>query len=120
MKTQMRQKLVICNSFLFLFFAITVMQFINCSNATTIANVGYGKSFFYKNCGICHNRKYDGSDGTPGLLTFNNYDSLSLDEKLRGIKLDSIHGVILYPLKYSDKEIVSLNEFIKEYFKPSY
>jgi hypothetical protein len=59
-------------------------------------------------------------DKTPGLITFYDYDSLTLLKKLRQIQKDSVHGSYLKSLNYSSKEINSICAYIKYYFKPRY
>jgi hypothetical protein len=111
------QKLV-RNSIIFIYVIVIGLQLMNCT--TGKANKSYGKYFFNENCSVCHYKKYDGIEKSPGLLTLSKYDSVTLAEKMRGIKQDSIHGIILQTVKYSDKEINSICEFIKDYYKMDY
>ena len=96
--------------------SVVCIQFIKCSGTAVKEDKGYGKLFFYQNCAICHMQKYDGIDKSPGLLTLNSYDSLTLFNKMKGIKQDSIHEVILQSVDYSEKQIKSVCKFIKSYY----
>lgn len=118
MKMGVQQKLI-SRSIFILFGFIVFFNFLSCSDSDTKADVGYGKSYFMNNCSACHGR-YNGFDNTPGMLTMYNYDSLTLLKKLRDIKQDSIHRRYFNSEKYSNKEINSILEFIKEYFEPHY
>lgn len=91
----------------------------NCKHSNTKGDIGYGKSFFTQNCSTCHGRN-DGFDNAPSLLTLNAYDSLTLLKKLSSIKRDSLHGNYFKSIKYSNREINSIEEYIKKYFEPHY
>lgn len=118
MKMEVRQKLII-HSLYFLFGIVFLLQFIQCNESDTKEDIGYGKSFFIENCSSCHQRN-DGYNEAPSLLVLNNYDSLSLFNKLSNIKQDSIHGNYFKNLKYSNKEANSIYEYIKHTFEPHY
>ena len=91
----------------------------NCNYSNTKADIGYGKSYFSKNCSACHGRN-DGFDNGPSLLTLNNYDSLILFKKLTDIKTDPFHENYLKSLPYSNREINSICKYIKNYFELHY
>jgi mono/diheme cytochrome c family protein len=91
----------------------------SCENSNARADIGYGKSYFTINCSSCHGRN-DGFGNAPSLLTLNDYDSLILLRKLRDIKKDSLHSDYFRSVKYSDREINSIREYIKNYFEPHY
>jgi mono/diheme cytochrome c family protein len=86
---------------------------------TSTAGIGYGKLFFYKNCSACHGPR-DGYKNAPTTFDLNKFDSLELQNKLKNIKSDSVHKHFIEPIEYSDKEIISIREFIKDYFNPRY
>jgi hypothetical protein len=82
-------------------------------------DIAYGDTLFSKSCSPCH-AEIDMPDKTPGLLTFYDYDSLTLLRKLRQIKNDSVHVNYLKSMGYSTKEVNSICAYIKNYFKPRY
>jgi cytochrome c553 len=113
----LRQKLI--NSIAILFSFILLRQITGCTNNSSKADVTYGNSFFTKNCSHCHAQN-DMADKTPGLVSLNNYDSLTLLKKLIEIRKDSVHGDYLKPVNYSSKEIDAIYAYIKDYFRPRY
>lgn len=90
------QNLVIRHSIIVILVVTILLQFISCNDSHLDASVGYGKRFFLKNCCSCHGM-YDGFRNAPNFVNLSKYDSLTLVEKLRSIKRDSIHNVILHP-----------------------
>jgi len=112
-KLTKRYSVIILSGFAFL------IQITNCKNFNTKDGIGYGKSFFNDNCSACHG-KNDGFDDAPSLLTLNNYDSITLLKKLNSIKQDSVHRNYFKSIKYSNKEINSIAQYIKDYFIPHY
>ena len=107
------------NSIRLLFCFILLFQATGCIDNNPKGDIAYGSTFFSKSCSSCH-AEVDMPDKTPGLITFYNYDSLSLLRKLRQIQKDSVHGVYLKSVNYSTKEINSIYAYIKNYFEPRY
>ena len=107
------------NSFLILLVFFFLFQIIKCKNTNSEADVGYGKTYFNQNCNACHGQ-LSGFENAPSLSSLNNYDSLDLLKKLISITKDSLHRHRLESVNYSNKEINSINVYIKNYFKPHY
>jgi mono/diheme cytochrome c family protein len=118
MKTVALQKLI-THSLYFLFGIVFSLQFIQCNESDTKGDIGYGKSFFIKNCASCHQWN-NGYKGAPGLLVLNSYDSLTLFNKLHNFKQDSVHGNYFKDLKYTNKEVNSIYKYIRYTFEPHY
>lgn len=116
---EMQQKLAIRSSIIMICGFIFMYQLTNCKESNGKENLGYGKTFFNQYCSACHG-KNDGFNNAPSLLALNNYDSLTLLKKLRGIKKDSLHNSCLKSVKYSNKEITSIEKYIKDYFELHY
>jgi cytochrome c553 len=112
----MRHKL---NSIIIAFVFFFLLFGIKCKQSDTVADVGYGKEYFKKNCYACHARTY-GYKNAPTIFLLNKYDSLNLFNKLNDIMKDSIHSQRLELKKYSRKEIYSIQKYIKTYFDPVY
>jgi cytochrome c553 len=118
MKMEVQQKLAIRHSIIIAFGFVFLLQLINCKDSNTKADLGYGKSFFNQNCSSCH-EKNGGFDNAPSLVLLNKYDSLTLLKKLSDIKQDSLHGNYFKSVKYSNREINSIEEYIKNHCCPT-
>jgi mono/diheme cytochrome c family protein len=110
----------IISSIIALFGFIFLLQIAGCRNNNSKANIGIGNSIFNQYCSSCHGLKDGGFNNAPGLITLDNYDSLTLLKKLRQIGDDSLHGSYLKSINYSNREVTSIYQYIKNYFKPHY
>ena len=79
-----------------------------------------GKSFYKEKCLSCHGFTTSSTIDAVTLMTMNDYDSLLLLAKLRNLKKDELHTGQLENVKFSEKEILSLANYIRDYFKPRY
>lgn len=91
-----------------------------CSQGNNKADIGYGKSFYSEKCLSCHGFTTSSTPDAVTLMTMNNYDSLLLLDKLRNLTKDELHAGQLENVKFSEKEILSLTNYIRDYFKPRY
>jgi mono/diheme cytochrome c family protein len=121
MKMEVQRKLTNSPIIIILLGFSFFLQLINCkeSDKNATADIGYGKSFFNQNCSSCHGRN-DGFNKAPSLELLNTYDSLILPKKLRDIKRDTVHGSYFKSVKYSDREINSIEAYIRNYFDSIY
>jgi len=90
---------------------------IGCKDSDSKGDIGYGSTVFKKQCFACHGR-FDGYQSAPGLITLNRYDSITLVQKLRGIKKDSLHQILIN--NFSEKDVQSVYKYIRFYFEPRY
>ena len=98
---------------------IVFLLALRCNDKEDKNETAFGKSFFVKNCSICHTQN-DIAPNTPSIVTLSSYDSLKLISKLNQIKVDRIHSNYIKPLTYSNNEINALIRYIKDYTKPHY
>ena len=98
---------------------ILSLLLLSCKGSNLKPDIGYGKSYFYKNCSACHSPLM-GFKITPSLFTLNSLDSLTLLEKLNSVKKDTRHLNYFDAKNYSSKEIMSVNAFIKYFFRTKY
>lgn len=90
----------------------------SCNNSDTKADLRYGSSLFRQKCVACHGRFDGGYENAPGLITLQNFDSLTLIRRLWKIKKDSMHKDRFEP--YNGKEVNSIYRYIRDYFEPRY
>ena len=119
MQTEPQQKLKVNVKEIIYVEFLLILLITACQGSNTEADIGYGKTFFYKNCTACHN-KTEGFRNAPSLLTLKSYDDSVLLKKLYGIKTDSFHNQFFKNVIYSEKEVKSVKEYIKNCFKPHY
>jgi|GEM_PF-6792736 len=113
------RRLAIRHSIIILLGTFFLFQLLNCKNSDAEDDIEYGKSFFNQNCSACHG-KNAGFNNAISLISLNHYDSLTLLRKLNDIKRDSVHSNYFKSVKYSNREINSIEKYIKNYFEPRY
>ena len=98
----------------------TVFLLCMCNQSNSKADIGYGKSLYSEKCLSCHSYTTSSSIEAITLMTMNSYDSLLLLDKLRNLKKDDIHSGQLQNVSFTEKEILSLSGYIRDYFKSHY